>query len=79
MYDALVEKQRRAIKKATLGNTLNLQFKEKLFGPLIVYLIDKVDTENYTLVLGTKEDPVTIDLFEAGKKGVWGEEHRGGI
>ena len=41
----MVEKQRRAIKKAALGNTLNLKFKEKLFGPLIVYLIDKVDTE----------------------------------
>jgi hypothetical protein len=77
VYDALLEeKQRRAIRKCGLGNTLNLHFKEMIYYVLVYTLIGKVNVDTFKLELGDPDDPVKIDLFEAAAK-VFGVQNEG--
>jgi hypothetical protein len=64
----MVDQQKRAIKKLSVGNTLKCHLNEKLYGDLILHLIPEVNTDNYTLELGPEDDLVVIDLFKAARK-----------
>jgi hypothetical protein len=78
VYEILSEPQTRAIKRAKIGNTLNVQFEEPLYASVIEFLAEKVDATNYTLILGPEDAPVIINLYEGGKKCLV-EEQREGI
>jgi hypothetical protein len=68
VYKILSEPQTRIIKRAKIGNILNVQFKEPLYASVTEFMADKVDVTNYTLVLGPEEASVIIKFYEGGKK-----------